>query len=102
MDTAIKQERANNKKSPCNPTRSATRATATEPGNSNVQPAWKFKNFGKITTYPDTGVKYKWCKLRGRVNDKGVQNGIYMLHPHNHEDWSDCRAKYNADWKEKQ
>ena len=25
-----------------------------------------------------------------------------MPHPHNHEEWSSRRAKYNDDWKEKQ
>ena len=27
---------------------------------------------------------------------------MYMPHPHNHEEWGACRAKYNADWKENQ
>ena len=35
-------------------------------------------------------------------NEKGVHNGIYIPHPHNHEECSTRRDKYNADWKEKQ
>ena len=26
---------------------------------------------------------------------------MYMPHTCNHEEWETCRAKYNADWKEK-
>ena len=27
---------------------------------------------------------------------------MYMPHPHNHKEWAARRAKWNADWKEKQ
>ena len=81
--TALKQERANNKKIPGNPTISATKTPTTDPVNSTGPPAWKFKNFGKTTTCPDARAKYDWCKLHGREK-KVVQNGMYMPHPHNH------------------
>ena len=50
---------------------------------------------------PDTGSKYKLCKLHGRKNEKGVQDGMYMPCPHNHKEWTVSRAKYNYDLKEK-
>ena len=27
---------------------------------------------------------------------------MYIHHPHNHKEWEAIKAKYNADWKEKQ
>ena len=59
LATALKQERAKNKKSPGKPNSSVTNTPATETGNSTGPPAWRFKNFGKTTTCPDTGAKYK-------------------------------------------
>ena len=79
-----------------------TKNPATEPGNSTDTPAWKFKNFRNTTTCPYTGDKYEWCKLHEMKNEKRVHKGMYMPHPHNHEEWAACRAKYNSFWKEKQ
>ena len=86
LATALKQELAKNKKRPVKPTISATKTPATETGNSTGPPAWKFKNVRKTTTCPDTGSNYEWCKINDRKHEKGVQNGIYMPHPHNHKD----------------
>ena len=63
---SLKQEHFKNKESSGNPTRSATKTPATEPGNSTGLPAWKFNNVGNTTMLPDTKAKYKWCKLHGR------------------------------------
>ena len=82
--TALKQEGAKNKKSLGNPTISATKTTATDTVNSTGTLEWKFKNVRKTTMCLDTRGKYGWCKLHGRKNKKRVQNGMYMLHPHNH------------------
>ena len=66
LDTALKQERAKNKKISSDPTSSANKNPATEPGNSTSPHAWKSRNLGKTTPCPDTGAKYEWCKLHGR------------------------------------
>ena len=59
LATYLKQERSKNKNIPSNLTRSTTKTTATEPGNSTGPSAWKFKNVGEITTCPNTVAKYK-------------------------------------------
>ena len=100
LATALKQEHANNNKSPGIPIRSATKTPVIEPVNSTVPPAWTFNSAEKTPTCPNTGAKYKWYKLHGRKNEKDVQNGIYMPHKHNHEEWYARRAKYNDGWKE--
>ena len=76
LATALKQERAKNKKSPGKPKSSVTKTPATETGNATGPPAWRFKNFGKTTTCPDTGAKYEWCKIHGRKSEKCIQNGM--------------------------
>ena len=77
LDTALKQERSNNKKRPGKPTSSATKTPSTETGNYTSPPAWIFNNSGKATTCPDTGDKCEWCKIHGRKS----HIKIYQLKP---------------------
>ena len=81
LATALKQELAKNRKSPGNPTSSATKTPATDPGNSATLPAWKFKNAGKTTAFPDNKAKYECCKLHIRKNENGYRTACVCLPP---------------------
>ena len=73
---------SSNKKSPVNPTRSSITTIATETGTSTGPPARRFKNTGKTTMGPDTGAKYKWCKLNGRKKEKSyTERHVYASPP---------------------
>ena len=60
---------------------------------------WRFTQKGKINH--DKGVKYQWCELHGHKNEDGIQSGMYMPAPHNHEDWVEKKNGKLAAWKAK-
>ena len=61
---------------------------------------WRFTNTGK-THHAKDGVTYQWCKLHGHKNEDGIQLGMYMPAPHNHEDWVEKKNGKHAAWKAK-
>eukprot|EP00957_Ditylum_brightwellii_P050792 3851063-Ditylum_brightwellii.AAC.1 len=50
-------------------------------------PNWRITK--KCTTFTHDGMKYNWCPNH-RPNNRGNKkklSGMYMPHPHNHEEW---------------
>ena len=88
MDT----EKSTRKKKPNKPNPAATQSGAGKLGK------WLFENVGPTMRGPDKK-NYVWCPLHGHKTD-GVNSGIYMPAPHNHEAWQAGKdAKLNT-WKE--
>ena len=101
LATALKQERAKNKKQSTD-ARAATTANTNAKTGKAVIPEWKFKNVGKITKCPVTGDKFEWCPHHGRKDENGKQKGMYMPFPHFHDDWLAKKKRAKRDWEEKQ
>lgn len=70
-------------------------ALATNASNKKKDSAWKFVKGAKIITEPGTGIKFEWC------NKHGQYGGMYMPHPHNHDEWQREKDAKNARYEAK-
>ena len=63
----------------------AASSNATQPKRAGA-PEWQITKKGDKIKHPDTNVDMIWCPYH--KSQDGVVNGMYMAHPHNHEQWS--------------
>ena len=54
---------------------------------------WHHKKVGETRTNPDTGAKVVWCAHHG--------DGMYMPHPHNHDEWKKRKESFKKGGKTK-
>ena len=70
--------------------------SATQSGSRKLS-KWLFEDVGPTMRGPDKN-NYAWCHLHGRKTD-GVNSGMYMPDPHDHEACKAAKdAKHNS-WK---
>ena len=74
----------------------AASSNATQPKRAGA-PEWQITKKGDKIKHPDTNVDMIWCPHH--KSQDGVVNGMYMAHPHNHEQWQIDKTKRIADRK---
>ena len=84
----------------------ANKAAQAKPPRKQADPKqgsvekWRFKKTTKRKTVD--GEKFVWCPKHGRKNEEGVQSGMYIPEPHDHEAWLAKKTKENEEWKAEQ
>ena len=79
--------------------KSNQRKDAKQPSASGYTPLPDWRITKRGNTYTHEGTKYDWCTKHGPNNrrDDKKSSGMYMPHPHNHDDWAaQKKAKQDA------
>ena len=65
-------------------------------GGRTPLPDWRITKKGN--TYSHEGTKYDWCTRHGpnNRNNEKKSSGMYMPHPHNHDEWAAARKAKQA------
>jgi len=74
-----------------------TKPPPTTKAKKNRAPKWQITKVADMIKHPDTGIDMIWCPEH--ISSDGEVNGMYMPHPHNHEQWAAARKKKRADMK---